>query len=195
MWCHIAQVGTMSSVASFSRRPGMIEREPVGDAAAAIMAGEAKADMTDGLHHLDHGLGHRALGVGRILGISLRRVRPAVAGQVRDDEAVVLRQRRRHAMPHHIRLRIAVQQQQRRPLPAGAREDAAGGCADPFGGEAGIEIGEIGHAGAHCVCDDSGNDVSMEEVVAPEQRGKITVFFSVQDVPKEPARTPKATSV
>ena len=35
------------------------------------------------------------------------------------------RQRGRHAVPHHVGLRIAVQQQERRPLPAGAREDAA----------------------------------------------------------------------
>ena len=49
----------------------MIEREPVGDAAAAVMAGEAEAHMAERLHQLDHGARHGALGVGRVLGIRI----------------------------------------------------------------------------------------------------------------------------
>ena len=55
------------------------------------------------------------------------------------------RQLRRHAMPHHIALRIAVQQKQRRPAAAGAREDFPGRGVDPVRGVTGIEIGEVGH--------------------------------------------------
>ena len=69
MRCHIAQVGTMSSTARRSSRPGVIEREPIGDAPAAVVAGEAKAHVAERLHHLDHGGGHGALGVGRVRGV------------------------------------------------------------------------------------------------------------------------------
>ena len=49
-----------------------------------------------------------------MLGVGRRHVRPAVAGQVGNDQAEAFGQRRRHAVPHHVGLRIAVQQQQRR---------------------------------------------------------------------------------
>jgi hypothetical protein len=55
-----------------------------------------------------------------------RHGRPAVARQVGDHQAEMFGQRRRHAMPHHVGLGIAVQQQQRRPLAASAREDFSG---------------------------------------------------------------------
>src|SRR5205085_4283770 len=62
-----------------------------------------------------------------------------------DDQREPVGQLRRHAVPHHVGLGEAVQQQQRRSLAADAGEDAAEGSVDPFGGEAGIEVGEIGH--------------------------------------------------
>ncbi len=34
--------------------PGVVEREPIGDAAAAVVPGEAKAHVAERLHHLDH---------------------------------------------------------------------------------------------------------------------------------------------
>ena len=49
-------------------------------------------------------------------------------------------------MPHDVCLRIAVEQEKRGPLPAGARKDAAGGGVDPLGGEAGKEVGKIRHS-------------------------------------------------
>ena len=129
--------------------PGMVERQPVGDAAAAVVAGEAEAHVAERFHHLDHRIRHGALGVGRVLGVGSRRIRPAVAGQVRDDQAEALRQRRRHAMPHHVGLRIAVQQQQRRPSPPVRAKMRAGRGVDPLRGKAGIEVGEIvGHVSA-----------------------------------------------
>ena len=45
---------------------GMIEREPIGDAAAAVVAGESEAHVAELLHHLDHGVRHAALVVGRM---------------------------------------------------------------------------------------------------------------------------------
>jgi hypothetical protein len=78
------------------------------------MAGQAEADKTEPLHHFHHRLGHGALGVGGMIGLRRRRRRPAVARQVGDHERKALRQRRRHAVPHHIALRMAVQEQKRR---------------------------------------------------------------------------------
>ena len=123
----------------------MIEREPIGDAAAAIVAGEAEMHVAERLHHLDHRVRHGALGVGRMRRVAGRRGGPAVAGQIRHDQAEMPRQRRRHAVPHDIGLRIAMEQKERRPLPSGAREDASGGGVDPLGGEAWKEVGKIGH--------------------------------------------------
>jgi hypothetical protein len=65
--------------------PGMVEREPIGDAAATVVPGEAKAHVTERLHRLDHDGGHGALGVGRVRGIGWRRVGPAVTRQIRND--------------------------------------------------------------------------------------------------------------
>ncbi|MGY4433584.1 hypothetical protein ACVWWO_006061 [Bradyrhizobium sp. F1.13.1] len=123
----------------------MIERQPVRDAATAIVAGKREVHVAEALHRLDHGLGHRALAVGDVQRIALGHVGPAIAGQIGDDQREPVGQLRRDAVPHHVGLGEAVQQQQRRSLAADAGEDAAEGSVDPFGGEAGIEVGEIGH--------------------------------------------------
>ena len=89
---------------------GMIERQPIGDTAATVVAGQAKVRVAEFLHDLDHHFGHRALVVGRVGGVRLGHRRPAVAGQVGDHQSEALRQDRRHAMPHNIGLRVAMQQ-------------------------------------------------------------------------------------
>ena len=150
---------------------GMIERQPIADAAAAVMAGEAKAHVSQRLHHLDHGCCHRALGVGRVLGIGGRGVGPAVAGQIRNDQAEALRQGRRNPVPHDIGLRIAMQQQERRPLPAGARKDAPGCGADPAASRS-RDKGRRGRTSRP----PGRNDVGLRKIIAFEQRGKIAAL-------------------
>jgi hypothetical protein len=125
---------------------GRVERQPIGDTAAAVVAGETKADVAELFHDLDHGLGHRTLVVGRLLGVGLRHRRPAVAGQVGDHQREAFGERRRHAMPHHVGFGVAVQQQQRRPAAAGAREDSSRAGVDPVRGESGEQIGEVRHS-------------------------------------------------
>jgi hypothetical protein len=66
-----------------------------------------------------------------MLGVGFRHRRPAVAGQVGDHQREMRGQLRRHAMPHHVALRMAVQQEQRRPAAADAREDFADRGVDP----------------------------------------------------------------
>ena len=46
---------------------GMIEREPIGNAPAAVVPGETKVHVAERLHQLDHRVRHGALGVGRVL--------------------------------------------------------------------------------------------------------------------------------
>src|SRR6516165_7810209 len=48
-------------------------------------------------------------------------------------------------MPHDVGLRVAMEQQERRSVPARARENAPGRGVEPMRGEARKEIGEISH--------------------------------------------------
>ena len=89
----------------------MIEREAIGDAAAAIMPGEREMHVAEPLHRINHRLRHRALGVGRVILVALRHIRPAIARQVGDDQREPVRKLRRNAVPHHMRLGKSVQQQ------------------------------------------------------------------------------------
>ena len=97
---------------------GMIERHAVRDAPAAIVADDRKPVEAEMLHHFDLVERHRALRVvGMILAVR-RLAAVAVAAQVRRDDRVLLREFRRDEPPRDVRLRRAVQQQQRRTLAA-----------------------------------------------------------------------------
>ncbi len=94
------------------RQPaGMIERQAIGDAAAAIMPREGEMHMAELFHRLDDRPRHRTLGVGRMILVALRHVRPAITRQIGDDQREPLGELRRHAVPHYMRLGKAVQQQ------------------------------------------------------------------------------------
>src|SRR4029077_7912947 len=77
--------------------------------------------------------------------VGLWYVGPAVAGQVRHNERKMLRKGWRNAVPHHVGLRVAVQQQQWRPAAACACKDSPDGCIDPVRSKPGKEIGEARH--------------------------------------------------
>ena len=95
-------------------RLGMVEREPVRDAPAAVVADEREARVAERAHDRDHVGRHRALRVGRVQGIGRGLRRVAVAAQVGADDGAPARERGRDLVPHRVRLRIAVQQQERR---------------------------------------------------------------------------------
>ena len=96
----------------------MIEREPVRDASAAVVADDGEALVAERAHQRDHVGRHRALAVLRVIELGRRRRRRlgrvAIAAQVGNDEREVGGERARDAVPHRVRLRVAVQQQQRR---------------------------------------------------------------------------------
>jgi hypothetical protein len=79
----------------------MVEREPVTDAGAAIMAGQTEVNKAERLHGVYHGLSHSTLGVGRMVRLRRRRRRPAVTRQIGNHERKALRQRRCRAVAYH----------------------------------------------------------------------------------------------
>ena len=101
----------------------MIERQPVTNPSAAIVARQAETGEAERIHNFSHGRRHGALCIGRVIGVGVRYRGPAVAGQVGDHQREMLCEHRRHAMPHHVRLRMAVQQQERRSAASGAGKD------------------------------------------------------------------------
>ena len=102
---------------------------------AAIVAADEEMPMAEVLHHLHHVTRHGLLGVGCVVGRGFGFERTAVAAQIRTDHREALRQGGRHRMPHGVRLRIAVQQQQWRPRTAATEADLAVGQSDMFEGE------------------------------------------------------------
>ena len=117
----------MSRTATPSTPAGMIEREPIGDAGAAVVAGKAEAHepifSISSIITSPWRVCCRAYGPA-----ASRGSRPAVAGQVRHDQGEFFRELRRDAVPHHIALRIAVQQKQRRSVAADARTSCRYWC-------------------------------------------------------------------
>ena len=98
----------------------MIEAHAMQHARAAIMAGGVESVEAERRHHLDLVLRHGAeriagmvVAAGRLFGI-------AVAAQIGRDHGELARQRRRELVPGQMRERIAVHQQQRRPVAADA---------------------------------------------------------------------------
>ena len=69
---------------------GVIERHPVGDAAAAILADDREPVEAEVLHDVDLVLRHRALRIVRMIGQALRLAAVAVAAQVAGDDGEVL---------------------------------------------------------------------------------------------------------
>jgi hypothetical protein len=99
--------------------PGMVQRHPVRDAPAAVVPRAREPLMAQPRHGLHLFQSQRALGVRA----RRRPRRAAVAGQVGRDDREAVRQPRGGHSPHPMRLRIPVQQQQRRPAAADAGED------------------------------------------------------------------------
>ena len=146
-----SMVGTMSSTASFSHPLGMIDRQAVRHPRAAVVAADQEAAMTEMLHHLDEVARHLLLGVGRVVGRGLGLERAAVAAQVGADHREALRHLRCHGVPHGVRLRVAVQQQQRRSGAAAAQAHLAAGDCHVLEREAGEEHVVLAQSVADCV--------------------------------------------
>ena len=101
----------------------VVEREAVRTPAAAVVAADAEALEPELPHHRDHVARHRALRVRLVVGRRRRLRALAVAAQVGRDHGVLVREPRRHRVPHRVRLRVPVEQEEGRPAAAAAQAD------------------------------------------------------------------------
>ena len=116
---------------------GMVAQQAMGDPRAAVMPGDRELVEAERRHHLDLVERQRPFRIIREIGAGRRFRAVAVAAQIGDDDGEVLGQARRHLAPHHMGLRVAVQQQQRRAAAAGHEVDRRARGLDPALGEAG----------------------------------------------------------
>jgi hypothetical protein len=100
---------------AFDRR-GRVEREPVRDARPAIVTADGKPLEAELPHQLDLVARHRPLRVRLVVGRRLRLRALAVAPQVGRDDREPFGQTRRDCVPHEVRLRVPVKQEERRPV-------------------------------------------------------------------------------
>ena len=96
----------------------MVEREPVGDPGAAVVAHDGEALVAERGHQLHQLRRHLPLRVALAPRAARGRPRGAVAAQVGRHDRVIPRQPRRDAMPARVRLREAVEEQDGRAVAA-----------------------------------------------------------------------------
>src|SRR5262249_24282344 len=85
--------------------------------------GHGEFAIAERVHDLDLVAGELAHAVGRMIGGAGRRAAVAEAAQVGGDHGEPFGELRRYPVPHQMRFWDAVQQQDRRPLPAPAAWD------------------------------------------------------------------------
>ena len=102
-----------------------VQRHPMGHPAAPVMPDDHEPVVPQPRHQGHHVQRHHALGVVPVPRAARGLAATAVPAQVGHDDGEVGRQRRGYPVPHHHRLRIPVQQEQRRPGagPAGVDPD------------------------------------------------------------------------
>jgi hypothetical protein len=116
---------------------GVIERQPVRDAAAPVVARHREALVTE-LPHDGHLVArHRTLAVHLVPRVAGRLAAVTVAPQIGNDDGEAFGQARRDAMPHGVCLRVAVQKQHGRAAAAGEDVDRDAVAVQPVTREAG----------------------------------------------------------
>jgi hypothetical protein len=97
---------------------GVIEREPVADARAPIVAQDMGPLKPQDIQEPDDVTRHFAFGIGAVIGVIRGNVALAIPAQVRHDHIEMLGEGGRHLFPCHVVLRITMKQDQRLPAPA-----------------------------------------------------------------------------
>ena len=97
---------------------GIVHGQPVRHARAPVMRQHAEMLMAQPCHQPQQVAGHGALAVVHMLGVAGRARGVAIAAQVGQHQGELLRQPGRDAVPDGAGLRVAVHQQQGRPLAA-----------------------------------------------------------------------------
>ena len=101
----------------------MVERQTIRNPTAAVVSGDREPRESEPLHHAHHVLRHGTLRVWRVVRRGRRTTAAPITAKIRADDREVTREQRRDAAPHQVRLRKAVQQENRRPAASRADED------------------------------------------------------------------------
>ena len=125
---------------------GMIEGHAVRDASAAIVAHHRKFLKSQTGHHLDLVLGHGALGIVQVIFAVGGFAAVSVTAEIGRHNGKFFGELRSDVAPFDVRLRIAVQEKQRRPASRGDKVDRG---ARSFRCEA-FEPGKKSGAGRSC---------------------------------------------
>ena len=115
----------------------VIERKPIADARAPVVAEDMCAGQIERIHQTDDIQRHLAFGIGAVFGIVRGNVAFAVTAQIGDDDVELLGQRRGDLGPAHVVLRISVKQDQPRALACLMNGQAGAIGGDHRTGEAG----------------------------------------------------------
>jgi hypothetical protein len=92
---------------------GVIECHSVGDASAAVVSGDGELVVAECLHHLDEIVADLPLGIGGVVVRHWRAEGGAITGEVCDDHGVLVGEGVNDRVPHHMALRVSVQEQNR----------------------------------------------------------------------------------
>ena len=93
---------------------GVVERQAVGTPSAAVMPSHVELLEAEIMHQRNLIACHDALGIRHVVRSALWFAALAVAAQVRGDHRKILREPGGKRVPHHVRLRVSVKEQQRR---------------------------------------------------------------------------------
>ncbi len=114
----------------------MVERHPICDPAATVMARNVEPIKAEGRHRFDEVERHRALGIRQVLVVGRRFAARAIAAQVGRHHGEALRKARRDLVPDRVCLWIAVDEQQRRSAAALDEGDLRARSSNPLACEA-----------------------------------------------------------
>jgi hypothetical protein len=92
----------------------MIQRHPIGNAPAAIMAGDGELVEAELSHHTDHIFRHDSLRIRQVIRSRRGATALSVAAQVSADYGEILREDRSDIPPHEMCFRKAVKEQKGR---------------------------------------------------------------------------------
>ena len=123
----------------------VVEREPVGDAGAAVMADEPEALEAELTHDRDLIGRHRALGIAAVVLARRRLGAVAIAAHVGDHDREILSEHRRHLVPHGVGLGISVEQKKRGSSSGAGHVDGRRSHIDARSAEAREQLVRIAH--------------------------------------------------
>ena len=102
----------------------MVERQPIGHTATAIMARNREAVEAKPRHDGRHVLGHCTFRIWRVIRTGGRTGAAPISAKIGADHGEVLCEQRRNVPPHQMRLGKAVQQEKRRTRAGPAYENS-----------------------------------------------------------------------